>query len=513
VTLRARLFLALLLLALLPTTLVTLFTLAQLDRATRRWFSPGVENALESGEDLSRSGLARLDGVVRAAADRWAERMRTRAPARPGRGDAGEAERREVGASGLDFVQIYRLEPDRWRLDRTIAAEKVLLVDSLDLSGEIPAALDGARILHSKGGALAGVARTGPSQAVVAGMRLDPDFYDRLLALDQGLGYYRRLSVLVDVQRRWVWVLVLVLVAVVLLGAALLADAIARETARPLAELSAGLERVAAGELESRVHPRGARELRALGAAFNLTAERLAAAREGLRRAEREAAWRDAARRLAHEIKNPLTPMRLSLHRLQKRVDQVPAAERGAVEESLTALLHEVEQLAHLAEQFSQYARLPEPRLAPMDLGATARDAASLHGQGAAEVRFVADGALPVRGDPTLLSRAVGNLILNACEASPAGAAVEVHARSEGGEAVVEVLDRGPGVDESVRGRVFEPYVSTKARGSGLGLSLVRDIAVQHGGRVTLESRDQGGARARFVLPLAGAGGTTEEGG
>ncbi len=106
-----------------------------------------------------------------------------------------------------------------------------------------------------------------------------------------------------------------------------------------------------------------------------------------------------------------------------------------------------------------------------------------------------------------LLARALSNLILNACEASPPGTAVEVSARSEGGDAVVEVLDRGPGLDESVRGRVFEPYVSTKARGSGLGLSLVRDIAVQHGGRVSLESRGHGGARARFVLPLAtGAG-------
>jgi nitrogen fixation/metabolism regulation signal transduction histidine kinase len=340
-------------------------------------------------------------------------------------------------------------------------------------------------------------------RAVVAGMRMDPDFFDRLHGLDEGLVYYRRLSVLVDVQRRWVWILVLVLVAVVLLGAAVLADAIARQTAQPLAELATGLERVAAGELESRVRPRGARELRALGDAFNVTAERLAGARDALRRAEREAAWRDAARRLAHEIKNPLTPMRLSLHRLQTRLDRVPAVERGAVEESLAALLHEIEHLGHLAEQFSQYARLPEPRLEPLDLGEAARDAASLHGQGLAEVRFDADGPLPVRADPALLSRALNNLILNACEASPAGTLVQVRARRDGGEAVVEVLDRGPGVDESVRGRAFEPYVSTKSRGSGLGLSLVRDIARQHGGDVSLENREGGGACARLALPLA----------
>jgi signal transduction histidine kinase len=96
----------------------------------------------------------------------------------------------------------------------------------------------------------------------------------------------------------------------------------------------------------------------------------------------------------------------------------------------------------------------------------------------------------------------VQNLLLNACEASPSGALVEVRTGADDGAAVVEVLDRGPGLPHEVRGRLFEPYVSTKARGSGLGLSLVRDIAGQHGGRVTLDDREGGGARARLTLPL-----------
>jgi nitrogen fixation/metabolism regulation signal transduction histidine kinase len=242
----------------------------------------------------------------------------------------------------------------------------------------------------------------------------------------------------------------------------------------------------------------------ALGRAFNLMTGRLAEAREGLRRAEREAAWRDVARRLAHEIKNPLTPMRLSLHRLEKRVDLVPAGERRAVQESVAALLGEVEALGRLAEQFAQYARLPDPRIEPLDLADVARAAAALHGGGLAAVRVESPERCPVRGDRLLLSRALHNLILNACEASPPGTTVEVRVRAADGRAVVEVLDRGPGLDQSVRDRVFEPYVSTKARGSGLGLSLVRDIALQHGGAVTLEPREGGGAAARFTLPLAG---------
>jgi len=106
-----------------------------------------------------------------------------------------------------------------------------------------------------------------------------------------------------------------------------------------------------------------------------------------------------------------------------------------------------------------------------------------------------------------LLSRAVHNLLLNACEASPEGGAVELRVTAAGAEARLEVLDRGPGVPADLASRVFEPYVSTKNRGSGLGLSLVRDVAAQHGGRVEIGNREGGGARALLVLPLETANG------
>lgn len=136
------------------------------------------------------------------------------------------------------------------------------------------------------------------------------------------------------------------------------------------------------------------------------------------------------------------------------------------------------------------------------------RAAIALHEhEGVRVVLSGATGPLPVCGDNLLLSRAVHNLVLNACEASPAGAAVEVRTGSEEGYAVIEVTDRGSGLDPEVRERLFEPYVSTKRRGSGLGLSLVRDIAVQHRGTVTLVDRDGGGARALLRLPLVEEGG------
>src|SRR4029077_20560168 len=138
---------------------------------------------------------------------------------------------------------------------------------------------------------------------------------------------------------------------------------------------------------------------------FNAMTERLQAARASLQQAEREAAWRDVARHLAHEIKNPLTAMRYALHRIQRRVDVIPEADRAAVATSVAAILREVQDLALMAEQFSQYARRPEPRMEPLDLAAIAGDAAALEEPETLRVSGVRQG-LGVRGDRVLLSRA-----------------------------------------------------------------------------------------------------------
>src|SRR5262249_25428679 len=180
----------------------------------------------------------------------------------------------------------------------------------------------------------------------------------------------------------------------------------------------------------------------------------------------------------------PLTPMSLSIHRLQKRVALVPESERRAVRDSLEALLQEIDHLTRLADSFSQYARMPEPREEPLDLSELARACGALHEPQDIELHVACDTPLPVRGDRLLLSRVLHNLLVNACEASPKRGVVELETGGDDGEAWVEVRDRGPGLDPAVAARVFEPYVSTKHRGSGLGLSLVRDIASQHRGRV-----------------------------
>jgi nitrogen fixation/metabolism regulation signal transduction histidine kinase len=501
VTLRTRLLLALLSLALLPTLVFTIFTLDELGRATDRWYLPAVDRALESGLEVSRTALTRVEATLLDRADAWAA----------GAGSvtldaAGRARLRSgLRESGIDFAQVYRRDESgqAWRLADQVVPAGVLAADSLDFAGELDAALAADRLLRTRQGVLGAVARGPREAALVTGIRLTPDFFLRVAQIGQARELYGRLGVLVDVQRRYLWLLVVTLFAGIAGGAYLLARALAGSMTRPLTSLAAAIERVAGGELEVRVPERGAVEMRTLAAKFNTMAARLADAREAVAKAEREAVWRDVARRLAHEIKNPLTPMRLSLHRLQRRIDTVPEADRAAVRDSVAALLQEVEHLTGLAERFAQYARLPEPRFDPLELGETARAALALHEPEHVRLRFTPGGPVRVRGDRLLLSRALHNLLLNACEAGPPGSEIEVRTGHDEREGWVEVLDRGPGLAPEVAARAFEPYVSTKNRGSGLGLSFVRDIAAQHGGRASIVNREGGGACARLVLPLA----------
>ena len=497
-SLRARLLAALLSLALLPTIVFALFTLDQLNRATDLWYRPGVDHALESAVEITRTALTRLEATVLERAEHWASQP----VVLPLDAARRSRLREDLRDAGLDFVLVCVRSGGAWHVAEQVVPAGVLAADSLDLAGEVGPALEGTRLMRSPSGVLAGVAGSGPDVAVVAGVRLTPDFFERVEQIGQARGYYGQLAVLQDVQLRVVWLPVAALTVLVIATALLLARVLSLQMTEPLRKLTGAFGRVAEGDLGTRVAVTGAPELRALAGSFNTMAQRLAEARESLAQAEREAAWRDVARRLAHEIKNPLTPMRLSLHRLQKRADSVPERERAAVRDSLAALLQEVEHLTRLAEQFSQYARLPEPRHEPLDLAEVARAAAALHEPGNVTLEIHCASPAPVQGDRLLLSRAVHNLLLNACEASPEGGTVELRVETAGAEARLDVLDRGAGLAPGMAERVFEPYVSTKNRGSGLGLSLVRDIAAQHGGRIELANREGGGARASLTLPL-----------
>lgn len=234
-------------------------------------------------------------------------------------------------------------------------------------------------------------------------------------------------------------------------------------------------------------------------------------------RTQRVAAWRDVARRLAHEVKNPLTPIQLCAERLRRHFAGAPAPTRQLVDECASTIVTEVESLKLLVDEFSQFARMPAPRTVRTDLNHLLDDAlqlyAGLFGHVRIERRFAPD-LPPVRVDPEQFRRVVINLVDNALEALGDELRRGDGARNGDGVIVVEtahepshgivrlvVADNGPGIPEADRGKLFLPYYSTKRRGSGLGLAIVRRIVVEHGGSIEATDNAPSGTRMTIELP------------
>lgn len=226
--------------------------------------------------------------------------------------------------------------------------------------------------------------------------------------------------------------------------------------------------------------------------------------------AQRQAAWAEVARRIAHEIKNPLTPIRLSAERLARRYGgRIPESDRGGFENAISTIIRQVDTIDRMVTEFSAFARMPAPVMREESLAALVSEAVLLQRDAWPDIRFVMelpDEELRIICDGGKIGQALTNLLKNAAEAlseHPGTAQPEIRVRvtASDGLAVVEIRDNGPGLPEGDRHRLFEPYVTTKYRGSGLGLAIVRKIMEEHEGRVELTGAPGGGTIARLLLP------------
>lgn len=287
---------------------------------------------------------------------------------------------------------------------------------------------------------------------------------------------------------------------------------------RPLSDLTEGIDRIAAGDLDARVPERGSGELAELMRHFNAMGERLRTQQAELARLERLATWRQMARFLAHEIKNPLTPIQLAAEQMRDAYRGNDPAYTKLVQESAAIIQEEVHGMWKLVSEFSQFARLPEIRAARVAAGDLVRDLLALYGPSQLEAGAGALSAATAGGaihcDRDQLKRALVNLIDNALAAQATVGRTEPVELNflprSGGGVVVRVRDHGPGIPDDHKRRVFEPDYSTKSGGMGMGLAIVEDIVLQHG--ATIEILDAIGAGAVFQITLpeqVPAGGTT----
>jgi two-component system nitrogen regulation sensor histidine kinase NtrY len=223
-------------------------------------------------------------------------------------------------------------------------------------------------------------------------------------------------------------------------------------------------------------------------------------------RAQKVAAWREVARRLAHEIKNPLTPIQLSAERLRRKLSDVAPPLQDLVQECTSTIIGEVESLKGLVDEFSQFARMPAPRAVPTELHAFLNDTLSLYDGLFASVEFQKhfDPAVTqVRVDPEQMKRVMINLIDNALEAMGRQGTIVIETARDVSNSLVRIVvaDTGPGIPAAERDKLFLPYYSTKGRGSGLGLAIVRRIVAEHGGSIDVTDNVPTGTRFIIELP------------
>ncbi len=295
--------------------------------------------------------------------------------------------------------------------------------------------------------------------------------------------------------------------ACVLLGLMLSFWTASRVT-RPLRALASSVREVALGKWDTRATVSSSDEVGQLARNFNGMTEQLVEQRNRMIQAERVAAWRELARRLAHELKNPLFPLQITIENLQRARESSPEQFDEVFRESTTTLLAELGHLKTIIGRFSDFAKMPAPQLEPVDVNQVARQVIQLFEaqlkspeRPPIETRLQLDANLSaVPADPDQLRRALSNLVLNALDAMPRGGALSIRTSRYDGKVAVEVSDTGEGLTPEECDRLFTPYYTTKQHGTGLGLAIVQSVVSDHKGTITVHSEPGKGTTFRIEL-------------
>ena len=283
----------------------------------------------------------------------------------------------------------------------------------------------------------------------------------------------------------------------------------ASRVTKPLRELTSSVREVAGGRWDARAAVSSGDEVGQLARDFNRMTEQLVEHRDRMIQAERVAAWRELARRLAHELKNPLFPLQITIENLQRARD-TPQFEE-VFRESTTTLLAELDNLKTIVGRFSDFAKMPAPQLEQMDLNQVVQEVirlfdAQIHAPGRppVDVALELDENLAlIQADPDQIRRALRNLILNALDAMPpAGGTLTIRTHNLDGKVTLEVSDSGAGLTPEECERLFTPYYNTKQHGTGLGLAIVQSVVSDHKGTITVHSEPGKGATFRIELKV-----------
>lgn len=495
---RVRLALAIVLTALIPVTAAIVLARSMVQQSSERFFVPEIRERLELSLGAYRDLASETKAHMRSSGAALALDPALRSAGE--RGDRAALATR-LGELVRDTPGLARLSvraPDGQEL---AAADRGRPIDEdqehqLHVESELPSGEPAGPLLLT--------AQFATSKARFDEFEKLAEFIDAYALLEEGRDTVETTYVLAFAA----------LLGITIVLAVSAGTLLARGVATRLSELAQATRRVAQGDLSIRVAEQGQDEIAELGRAFNRMVTEVDSSRSRIEYLSRLASWQDMARRLAHEIKNPLTPIQLAVQEAHERLSRTIPEQRQLLDTTLEIVQSEVGTLRRLVSEFSEFARLPQSHVERADLYQFLREIEEQSGGLAARFNFqgkapehvafrIPTDAAPVEIDRQMLRRALFNLVKNALEACAGrdDGRVRVSAEATATGYALVVDDDGPGVPKELADRVFEPYTTTKHDGTGLGLAIVKKIVIDHGGSIELTKSEWGGARMRLTLP------------
>ncbi|MGC4091670.1 MAG: diguanylate cyclase [Polyangiaceae bacterium] len=511
---RKRLALAIVLTALIPVLVSIWWADKTMRNTVARLYLPGMESHLVRSLDVYKELSRSVKSLMRQEAAAVAERESLRHAVRDGDKAGIERELSRAFAEHPSLVLLAARDPSGRELGHV----------------ERSRPLDPARENRLEVVRQLGEGNEDEVPSLLAVFAADRARFDEHLEMNQFVETYRTLEGRRGADEQayvFGFALLLGITIVVAVGVGVL---LARGVSERIAQLAEATQRVALGDLEIRVPERGSDELSDLARAFNRMLGEVADSRARLEYLQRIGAWQEMARRLAHEIKNPLTPIQLAAQEIHRRYAGEDPAFRKLLDTTLEIVEDEVGTLRRLVTEFSDFARLPQANLVREDLRAYLAEMAKQFklldddrsdaelpaelshalsaGSTSLSFELPAVGPAEVLMDRQMFRRVLVNLIQNAMHAtrdvSQRAPRIVVRLTRRGDYYSIDVEDTGPGIPAEQRQRVFDPYVTTKTDGTGLGLAIVKKIVIEHGGSITASDSELGGARLSVRLPACG---------
>jgi nitrogen fixation/metabolism regulation signal transduction histidine kinase len=505
-----RLLVFFLLLSVTPTLLIAILGGRYFFQSFERVGSPALRESARSSMEIARKLEAKLDQDAHAASRCLADEYRALG-ARPGAARLTRLLETVRQEHRVDFVGLYTLEGTSWKL-ALAHPDTVARIDSVMGIELVSPRDDPQRILFEDEDAIVSGTTIARDTVFVAGFILDAGTMEMMRNTAEDLSRYSAMPLYARSQGIFLIFVITATVVIMVIASLIVSRLIAKRISHPITELAIATERVARGDLDHRVTVTARDEIQDLITAFNRMTEDLQEYKRSLVRAERIAAWRDVARRIAHEIKNPLQPIMNAIYKIRKRLSP-DNADSATIEESLDAILKQVTALKTMADEFSAFARLPEPELKPLDANEIMKSVLKIYASSLSKLHLeteLAAGLPNMMADESQITGVLSNLVKNAIEAMAHGGRLEVRTSLEAAEAEgddtyvrIEITDTGKGIPADIQDKIFDPYFTTKAKGTGLGLAIVHRIVADHGGRIAFETGPEG---TTFAVEMRVAG-------